>query len=239
MTRLESRKLRCPCCKRRFKTSVLLSWNTLGPVSTDLRGRAVGTEPLPFAIHTCPSCGYSGDECDFGWERVDSRLKAFIRERLTPLAIDLEAFPGRRFEFAAWIAEWRGDPHLYVGLCFLRAAWCWADNKKETEEKYCRRMAIEYFECALVLDEVTENDVAVVNYLVAENYRRIGKEKKALAWYNSAIEAAGDDGEKKWLIRLARRQKAEPSDDYPHRYRSQRDKGIKVIDLAGYRRHKD
>jgi hypothetical protein len=58
---------------------------------------------------------------------------------LTPLVKDERAFAGRRYEYAAWIQQWRGEPAHIVGQTYLMAAWCCDDDNMQKEEAYYRR----------------------------------------------------------------------------------------------------
>lgn len=214
MTRIGEMKLRCPCCRHRFMSRIWISTNTAGPLSTDFRQRAIGFQPLLLTIHTCPSCGYSGYKEDFRNRKVGKHLRSLIREKLTPLVKKEEISPGRKYEYAAWIAEWRGDLSRDIGELYLGAAWCCDcdDDGREEGERYYRQKTIEHFERALQRDEIPKDEVAEYNYLVGENFRRVGEKERAALWYNRAINAAGQDTKKKWLAVLAVQQKINPKD---------------------------
>ena len=65
MTTLQQIELRCPICDTRFRSQAVVSTNSFGGKRTDFHERAAGTQPLPYLIHTCVKCGYSGAERDF------------------------------------------------------------------------------------------------------------------------------------------------------------------------------
>ena len=65
MTTLQQIELRCPICDTRFKSQQVISTNSFGGKRTDFHERAAGTQPLPYLIHMCNRCGYSGAERDF------------------------------------------------------------------------------------------------------------------------------------------------------------------------------
>ena len=46
----------------------VVSTNSFGGKRTDFHERAAGTQPLPYLIHMCTRCAYSGSERDFGDE---------------------------------------------------------------------------------------------------------------------------------------------------------------------------
>ena len=64
MTTLQQIDLQCPICENRFRSQAVVSTNSFGGKRTDFHERAAGTQPLPYLIHTCSRCGYSGSESD-------------------------------------------------------------------------------------------------------------------------------------------------------------------------------
>jgi uncharacterized protein (DUF2225 family) len=70
MTTLQAIELRCPVCENRFRSQTVVSTNSFGGKRTDFHERAAGTQPLPYLIHTCNRCGYSGSERDFTEEEI-------------------------------------------------------------------------------------------------------------------------------------------------------------------------
>jgi uncharacterized protein (DUF2225 family) len=139
-------------------------------------------------------------------------LKLLIRKNIRPLLQDGDVLPHRRYEYAGWIAGWRGDSSAKIGDLYLRAAWCCHDSGRGEEERSYRLKAIEHFEKAFHGNEIGRDDEAFHTYLIGENYRRVGMQERASSWYARAIEAAGDDAERQWLVRLARQQKTKPKD---------------------------
>src|SRR4051812_21977412 len=65
MTTLQQIELQCPICETSFRSQTVVSTNSFGGKRTDFHERAAGTQPLPFLIHTCNRCGFSGSERDF------------------------------------------------------------------------------------------------------------------------------------------------------------------------------
>lgn len=211
MTRIYHFQLRCPCCQRKFESRAWLSTNTAGGQATDFHIRAVGAQPLPLEIHTCPFCGFSGREDDYQ-RRMDPALRKKIRERLTPLMTKEEILAERRYEYAAWIAEWSGAPVATIADRYLRAAWCAEDAGNQAAECGYRRQAISHFEEALQKQEVDEKQVAKITYLIGELYRHVGEKDQAREWFDRVPQAAGSSQENRWLIELAEQQKTNPKE---------------------------
>src|SRR5437868_2383752 len=85
MTTLQQVELQCPICETRFRSQTVVSTNSFGGKRTDFHERAAGTQPLPYLIHTCNRCGFSGSERDFTEEvEVSPVLKERVWSELAP-----------------------------------------------------------------------------------------------------------------------------------------------------------
>ena len=124
MTTLQQVELQCPICETRFRSQTVVSTNSFGGKRTDFHERAAGTQPLPYLIHTCNRCGYSGADRDFTEEAdVSPVLKERVWNELAP-CISCGALAGsEKYEAAAKVAEWQGMEARHVADLLLRAAW--------------------------------------------------------------------------------------------------------------------
>lgn len=134
MTMIVAMEITCPVCDTTFEAQALLSTNSIGVRTTDLRALAAGFQPQAFLVHTCPSCGYSGygDRFSTAGRRprhvtVDPTIVSRVRESITPLVQGRTVDPPRRWELASWVAEWDGATARDLGWYNLNAAWCCAD----------------------------------------------------------------------------------------------------------------
>jgi uncharacterized protein (DUF2225 family) len=207
MTRLSKKTVTCPNCGAPVGMHIVRSTNTLGGRATDFRPVVLGRQPLAYLIHTCASCGLTGEERAFS-EEVDDRLRELIAENLTPLVRAGPPAPSRGYEFAAWLAEWRGDPAGTVAQYYLSAAWC---CEEPAAEAGYRRRAIASFERALADGDLASRDRVVFTYLVGELHRRAGDADEAAEWLARAEELARSS-EESWIEALARRQATDPQD---------------------------
>lgn len=207
MTRLSKKTVTCPNCGSPVGIHIVRTTNTLGGRAADFRPVALGAQPLAHLVHTCASCGLTGEERAFS-DEVDDRIRELIAERLTPLVRAEPPTPSRGYEFAAWLAEWRGEPAGTVAQYYLSAAWCCADPATETEH---RRRAIAYFVQALADGDLASRDRVVFTYLVGELHRRVGDADEAAEWLVRAEELACSR-EESWIAALARRQATDPQD---------------------------
>lgn len=134
MTTIEPIALTCPVCDTTFETHLLTSTNSIGRRTTDLRALAAGFQPQAYLVQSCPSCGFSGFDDQFGKDGArperaidDPVIQARVRESITPLIQDREIDPARKWELASWVAEWSGETAQDLGWFNLNAAWCCQD----------------------------------------------------------------------------------------------------------------
>jgi len=191
--------------------------------STDLHPIPGGADPLYMVIHTCLSCGYTGYDGAFKRKPLNTALKARIKEQITPLMKEfiltpkqqlLYEFPApeRQYEFAAWIAQWEGDSLQSIGDLYLRAAWCCKDSKNPRRERLYRLKALEFYERAMELKEISASEIGVCTYLIGELHRRVGEIGAAEIWFDRVAEATKGDPKRQWLVELATQQKTDPKE---------------------------
>ncbi len=211
MTVLQQIDLHCPVCSNRFRSQAVVSTNSFGGKRTDFHERAAGTQPLPYLVHTCVRCGFSGAERDFNDE---AEVSPFLREHvMTELAPQLSArmTGSEKYEAAAKVAEWQGLEPRHVADLLLRAAWCCVDEGDIEAERYYRRRAAWTFESALASwDGVAREERAVLTYLVGELWRRVGDSAKAAEWLARVADEVLDETSQQWIVDAARQQAESP-----------------------------
>jgi uncharacterized protein len=211
MTRVGRQTFTCPNCGHDFDAETLYSTTTAG-LTSEFRRIALGMQPEPYDVHTCTTCGLSGWDIVFE-TGVSPATAALIAQRITPLIADGAPAAWRRYEYAAWIAHWQGQPDDEVAYLYLCAAWCADDwSLPEDEAAAYRRHAIEFFGRALDGERLEGNQRAELTYLMGELHRRVGEADAARAWLGRVpvLVEADETGER--LAALARRQLTEPSD---------------------------
>ncbi|MFB7619816.1 DUF2225 domain-containing protein [Kitasatospora sp. NPDC056181] len=215
MTTTFSATFNCPNCRRKFDSEVLGSTNNFGGVTTEFQQVAGGMQPLGGLIFTCPDCGFTGWQ-DAYRHRVAKTVSRLIAERITPLVRDERSSASRRYEYAAWIAKWRGDNLEEIGDLYLHAAWAWHDEPESEEgvegQEHYRRQAIEYFEQAISSGVLPRQHALTLAYIVGEQYRRVGEPTEAARWYDYVIEFSGNDENVAQLAELALQQKTDPQE---------------------------
>ena len=109
MTTLQQIELQCPICETRFRSQTVVSTNSFGGKRTDFHERAAGTQPLPYLIHTCSRCGYSGADRDFtDGADVSPILKERVWSELAPAISNGTRTGSEKYEAAAKVADWQG-----------------------------------------------------------------------------------------------------------------------------------
>jgi len=208
MTTLQQIDLKCPVCDTRFRSQAVVSTNSFGGKRTDFHERAAGTQPLPYLIHTCNRCGYSGAERDFTEEAdVTPTLKEHVWNELAPVA-STGMTGSEKYEAAAKVAEWQALDVRHVADLLLRAAWCCVDESDTEAERFFRRKAAWKFEEALAsYDGVAREERAVLTYLVGELWRRVGDDRQATAWFNRVGSEISDPATQQWVLDAARQQR--------------------------------
>jgi uncharacterized protein len=212
MTTYHTIKTQCPCCSKEVEIRVLTSTNYFGQ-HTDFRRETMGFPPTQVLINTCLNCGYSGYESDFDTgiklaANVVNKINSEIRPRLQGGEPDA----GRRYEFAALIAEWQDAGADTIAELYLRAAWCCAEGDSNGDEAQYRRKAIQQFRRALDEKTIPQEGEAVVIYLVSELYRRVGETAAAKEWFDKVVERAKNDSSWKEIEIIAIQQRDQPQE---------------------------
>lgn len=215
MTSLQPIDLVCPVCDNHFRSQSVVSTNSFGGKRTDFHERAAGAQPLPYLVHTCSACGFSGVERSFmeGAE-VTPHVRSQVLTILTPRVAEqqLEA-ASDRYDAAAQVSEWQGDHPRHTADLLLRAAWCCVDDGDHEGERFYRRAAAQRFEAALGHhDGVPESERAVLTYLIGELWRRVGEVRLASEWLLRVESEIIDPDDQQWVRDAARQQREAPQE---------------------------
>ncbi len=209
MTTLQQLDLTCPVCENEFRSQQVISTNSFGGKRTDFHERAAGVQPLPFMVHMCGHCGFTGSERDFTEETDLSPLvKEQVWTELAPI-VNARGVPGsEKYEAAAKVAEWQGAEPRHIADLLLRAAWCCVDEGDIEAERFFRRKAAWKFEEALASwDGVSSEERAVITYLVGELWRRIGDVEASHRWFDQVADEIVDPGSQAWVVDAAKQQR--------------------------------
>jgi uncharacterized protein (DUF2225 family) len=212
MTTLQQIELQCPVCETRFRSQAVVSTNCFGGKRTDFHERAAGTQPLPYLVHTCSRCGYTGAERDFTEAAVVTpAFRAQVWNELAPVVRETPMTGSEKYEAAAKVAEWQAFDPRQVADLLLRAAWCCVDEGDIEAERFFRRKAAWAFEEALsAWDGVAREERAVLTYLVGELWRRVGDWRRAHDWFHRVAHEIVDPPIQQWIVDAARQQGIRP-----------------------------
>ncbi len=212
MTKLSHIQLSCPICLNEFSSRAVMSTNSFGGKRTDFHARAMGAQPLPYMIHTCSKCGYTGTEREFGEEvELSDTIKEHVWDELAPKVPDGPMTGSDKYEFAAKVAIWQGAGARAIAELLLRAAWCCVDEDDIEAERYFRREAAWVFERALATyDGVDRDERAALTYLVGELWRRVGDLKRARRWFELVPGEITSQYGQQWILDAARQQRDDP-----------------------------
>lgn len=196
MTTLMAIELTCPVCDTRFQSHRIASTNSMGQ-DTDFRPRVAGADPQPHYVHVCPHCKFAAFELDY--ELMPDSVRDFMRSGdYRPEEVML---PGDAAQMSG------STKYLLAALCYahdsragelrladlyLRASWCARQEGLPDRERDAQCRAALLFEKALAGDEVAEDQLKTIQYLLGELYRRIGRYELALAMFDAALAAAAD-----------------------------------------------
>jgi len=219
MTTFAEQSFRCPLCTEVFPASVIQSWSSAGPRTSDLRRISLGEDPIPLLVHACPGCGFCGLAGDFAPGAIQPELPVeggTLRERVHELyganARSQALEPARAYERAAEIALLRGAPPLVAADRWLRAAWLHGDAEAADDERRCRMQALRLYRLALEARQgfLRQEDTVVVLYLVAELERRLGDKEAASEIFAEVIRLASAHEPLRGLAAAAQQQATSP-----------------------------
>ena len=213
MTSLQPIDLVCPVCDNHFRSQSVLATNSFGGKRTDFHERAAGAQPLPYLVHSCTACGYSGVAHSFAeGTEVSPEVRSQVLTVLTPrMAKQGLESASERYEAAARVAEWKGEHPRHIADLLLRAAWCCVDDDDHEGERFFRRAAALRFEEALgVPGSVPAAERAVLTYLIGELWRRIGDTRGAADWFARVESEILDPADQHWVLDAARQQRDAP-----------------------------
>lgn len=209
MTVLNTIALRCVWCDRDFDTSAVVSTNSFGGKRTDFHERAAGTQPLPYLVHACPRCGFTGAERDFGTVVIDTYQRALLAGVVTPFGGDAPPCGSDKYDRAARICEVLcAGEHRQIADLWLRAAWCAVDERDTEAERFYRLRAVRAFEQSMGGDLGDERPL--VTYLIGELWRRIGDAEKACEWFDRVPSEITDAHMQQWILDVAAQQRHRP-----------------------------
>ena len=184
--------LKCPRCGTTFRSAVLGSFGYSGAYS-DLCRRFWGLNPLPYFIHTCPNCSYTGGTSEFA---------TVSGEGEEGLPTDLE-FGCRKYGLLAERYASEGKSSYEVARMYHMGACCARLSGKRDLELLFLDKALKWLLRAVEEEAVPKREEAVAFYLLGELHRLAGDFDSALKYYEMVPRQGSAE---EWLVKLALRQ---------------------------------
>ena len=183
MTTLQQIELQCPICETRFRSQSVVSTNSFGGKRTDFHERAAGTQPLPYLIHTCNRCGYSGADRDFTEEAdVSPVLQGACVERARAVHHLRHADGLREVRSRSEGRGVAGNGSAPRGRsAAARCVVLRGRGRHRSRALLPRRRRGSSRRRSDSFDGVARDERAVLTYLVGELWRRVGDTKLATA----------------------------------------------------------
>ncbi len=183
--------LKCPKCNTTFFSRIVLSCGSQG-VYSDLCPRYWGENPLPYFIHTCPNCYFTGTANEF---------KEYL-DRAEGLNLPIDRLGCEKYVLLAKRYEEEGRGPYYVGVTYHKGSWCARLSGERLLEEECLAKAEEWLEKALKDGLVPRDKLPLTLYVLGEISRLRGEFEKALKYYDEAANKGTRE-----LAGLASRQK--------------------------------
>ena len=171
----------CGFCGQTFKDKIIWSTNVMEQ-DVEFRPYAMGVDPLPYYVHTCPHCGYAntGDQVE-----LSDQEKAEIGKFLAAYRQSHGDQVGQagKYEVLANIYLIRKMPADKIAYAYQRAAWLADDSRDEVAARKFRTATLEYLTKALEKSQIEAKMVPNLTYLAGELNRRLGRFDEALQWF--------------------------------------------------------
>ncbi|SHG82744.1 hypothetical protein SAMN05443549_10758 [Flavobacterium fluvii] len=139
-------------------------------------------------IKSCPKCHFSGFLADFKVvynDKEKSEIKGFL-SKYNSIAID----DVKECQIAGELKEFQKESNDKIGNCFLIGSYILKIRPNKMEiRKELQNKARHYFMKAVADKEYKNpNELASINYLIAEMYRRTADFKNAIKFYNVVVK---------------------------------------------------
>jgi uncharacterized protein (DUF2225 family) len=211
MTTLFPISLRCPICEIKFGSNEIGSCG-FASKRTDFRPNYWGLNPVNYFYHLCPDCGFCASKSLFESQITHEGVIQAIKE----LGVLQESSLPMKLERAMVCLELLRDSGLIHRNNFdLANSWInvfWWAETKEQEHKF-GEIVISYLKQAISEDNLSDEDVTISKYLIAEISRRIGNLDEAVNYFDEVISLIKDDTDSKFLYELALQQKMQPQEN--------------------------
>lgn len=140
-------------------------------------------------IKSCPKCHYSGYLADFTIKYSDKEKDELIRFLSKYDGVEIDDV--KECQIAGELKEFQKENNDKIGNCFLVGSYILKKKPARTEtRKELQNKARQYFMKAIANKEYTNpSEIASINYLIAELYRRTADFKNAIKYYNIVVKS--------------------------------------------------
>lgn len=141
-------------------------------------------------IRSCPKCHFSGHLSDFKVVYTDkekAKIKGFL-SKFNGIKID----DVTECQMAGQLKEFLKESNDKIANCFLIGSYILKMKPKSVvQRKELQNKAKHFFIRAMAYKEYSDpNEIASINYLIAELYRRTGDFKNAVKYYDEVIKSS-------------------------------------------------
>jgi tetratricopeptide (TPR) repeat protein len=192
----------CPIDSQRVVFCVTMSYTTFGSYYDFQKKGAVGNH-YEELINGCHNCHFSGYLKDFKSKYSKSRKDSILI--LLEKYKDIEMDNGLECEIAGEIHKLLADKNDEIAEIYLLGSYVLRRDTNNIEKrKQMQRLACEFYQKAIDENEYKPDEVATINYLIGELYRRVGEFEKADLYYEKALH---DKNKKDWIEKVVTEQK--------------------------------
>lgn len=190
-----SKQLKCPVCGNDFSVPVVKSRVArIKKRDTDFFVEYDFINPYFYDIWLCPKCGYAAQKNDFeniksvSADTLKQKIQKGWTERKYPDEYDVD-IAIERYKIALMNYCVIGSKDSQKGYICLKLSWMYRIKGKVEEEMNFTKSALECFESAYMKENLPfcGMNKAMIEYLIGELYRRIGKTDEALRWFSEVI----------------------------------------------------
>jgi len=192
----------CPVDSHKVVFCVTMSMTTFGSYYDFQKKGALGNH-YEELINGCPNCHYCGYLRDFktsfSRERKDSVLSILEKYKNLELTDAIEC------EITAAVRLASGGKYDEIADIYLLGSYLLRKDKNNIgKRKQMQLLSCEYFQKAIDDNEYKNEEVATINYLIGDLYRRVGDFEKATLYFDKSLS---DKNKKDWLEKIIKEQK--------------------------------
>lgn len=198
-----TKKVKCPIDKTTVEFCVSMSMTTFGSFYDFQKKGAMGSHYADL-IKSCPKCRYSGRISDFD--------TTFTKDRAKVIKVFLSNYKSIKIDnaiecmIAGELKEFLNAKYDEIADCYLIGSYLVrSDSERKDFRIKLQRKTKDYLIKAMENEEYEDpEEVATINYLIAEMLRRTGAFEEAIIYFDRALD---DPNKKQWVEEVGIKQK--------------------------------